>query len=260
MSDVGNALLDQSDWIVESTAVVPGGAGLIVRALTFSLDADEASRAQALVTGQVNIEAVGALLADVLGVEGELYEPVRFTRDDWQAADANPLRPLLAGYAGLVEDVVDSEEVVGLLEELRLPVFASQPEAYRKIKDIGQDVQGIIGAVGTFGQVIGGHAGAVLVLISEIGVSVVAVGTIVLVAGLRAWDRLKRRRVEKKAAKAAAAAARQLENLRHQEEAAAEAAEREAAQAFEDAHLRTLERQRLLKEKAAKFTIRPQWP
>src|SRR5882762_7469484 len=117
MSDAGNALLDQSEWIVESTAVVPGGAGLIVRALTFSLDEDEAPRARDLVTGQVNIEAVGAFLADVLGVEGELYEPVRFTRDDWQAADANPLRPLLVGYADLIEDV-DSEEVAGLLEEL----------------------------------------------------------------------------------------------------------------------------------------------
>jgi len=163
MGDIGNALLHQSDWIVESTAVVPGGAGLIVRALTFSLDAEEARRARALVTGQVNIETVGAFVGDVLDVEGKLYAPLRFTREDWQAVDANPLRPLLVSYGDTV-DQVESEEVADLLEELRLPVFASQPERNQKVKDIGQSVQGVIGAVGTFGHVLGGHVGPVLSL------------------------------------------------------------------------------------------------
>jgi ribosomal protein L12E/L44/L45/RPP1/RPP2 len=254
VGDLGNALLDQSDWIVESTAVVPGGAGLIVRALTFSLDAEEAERARALVTGQVNIKTVGAFVGDVLGVEGELYAPVRFTRDDWHAADANLLRPLLVSYGDTV-DHVGSEEIADLLEELRLPVFASQPERGQKIKDIGQSVQGVIGAVGTVGHVIGGHVGPVLVLISEIGISVVAVGTTALIAGLDVWDRLKRRRAENKAAKAAAAAAREREERERRERKDEEETRREVEQALRDQHDRVAAKQARLKLRAPKIKL-----
>ena len=79
-----------------------------------------------------------------------------------------------------------------------------------------------------------------------------AVGTTALIAGLDVWDRLKKRRAEKKAAKAAATAAREREERERRERKDAQETRRKAER---DQHDRVTAKQEHLKLQTPKIKI-----
>lgn len=239
MSTDSRALLDDSEWLVESTALLPTDEPTALSSVSFTLSPELQARADALALAGTNItselttffsEAVD-LDVDVIGDSIEVLGP-----DDWSG---DLFRTVVGRFGELADLHIDGYELADVIGELRLPVFASQPkETLPLVEAWGSRAGAVLTAAATVAPIVGGHAGAVLLMVAPPLGAAVVIGTYSTMGIIAGISYLRRRHRENQARREAAEKARQ-------EQQARDKAARKAQQ--EESHRKTMEKQQKLK-------------
>ncbi len=255
MSKEGARLLDQADWIIESTALLPGTESVAFRTLTISLDEALQQQASQLVASPDVASSVAEFFQDAVDVDLDIHAAIIMAPSDG-SDEVSGFEDLIRRYlevAGLRSDDLD---LVGVIEELRIPDFASQP---RTNQPLGKWVKAareggeVIFAVGTLAGAahVAAGAGAVLAVVAPPAGAAVLLGSVAVGGGIYAGGRVKqmyRKRVARRKAEKEAKARQAAERQRAEDEAR----RRQQAQQEEQkrAHDATLRRQAELREHA----------
>ena len=204
-SDARNALLDQSDWYTQTTAVLPTADPtadpVAVTCLTFSLTPaergafDEITRNQDSPTFRY---AASWLVQEATGLESVDDRSAKFFRGDETASEPGSMVDVVANYVASLEIDYSADSLVRVIQDLRIPIFGSQP-TLKTISTIASGALMAGGFIQAVGQLSG--VGTTLALITPTTGALIIVGATVVLAGISIikavnWIRQKRARID----------------------------------------------------------------
>jgi hypothetical protein len=242
-------LLDLSDWIVESTALLPFPDQVALTCVSFTLNSELKAQAQHL-TDDHDPAAVTAFLQAAVDLDLEIQLVASVEGGDSWPDNFGRLAGTYQEVSGLYLEDFDLGEVFG---ELPVPIFGSKWGKAGTIFTWGSGISSVVGAIGALPGL--GHTGVVLALVAPQAGAVILVGTAVVAGGAAVTGYIRRHRREKAQRGAAAAAEARLiaEEEAERQRQEAEAAETERL-ALKKKHDEEHEEQlRLLRQK------RPRW-
>lgn len=254
MGEHGQRLLDDSDWIVQSTALLATDDSEALSSVSFGLSPELRDRAASLSgLGDDISSGLEALLVEAVDLDVEIDRDSVFVLgpDSWAGSDSD-FRRIVARFSETSQLRIEDYDLADVLEELQIPVFESQSKSNKALKDWGPWAGEVIIGIGHVAPyVLHGHAAAVLVVVAPPIGGAVIVGSALGLGGVTIAGYLKKRSREKKARKAVEEQARRDAAAADQE--ARERAERETEAAREEKvrrqHEVAEEKQKFLKKK-----------
>lgn len=239
----GVHLLQEADWAILSTGLLKTDPPLVVEALAFTIADYLDPLFEHLITiGGEDTDVLGQLVAEAVGVEFDSFGATTIlhsaSRNEFASGVDHLLRDLV-GATGIEDDGGLAAE----LAELRLPVFGSQPQHSKPLKEWGEGTGAVLMSVALLA---GTHAPALLVLAGPVG-AIITLGTYAVLGGAWAAKLVRNHRAALREAKAADSA------KTHDVEVAAAAAATEAAR-----HEMVVRKQEALKRlRPTQLRIRP---
>lgn len=259
MTTEGQALLDNAEWMVQSTALLPTDEPTTLSSLAFALSPELQAKAYALVNQGADISSeLAEFFSEALDLDVDVFGDsvaVLGSDDDW-AGENGLLRSVVGRYGELAGLRIDSYDLADVIGEFLLPVFASQAKDYLSIEQWGTRAGLVVTAVAGVAPIVGGHAAVLLALIAPPLGTAVIIGTYGAIGAVAGIGYLKRRHREKRAKKLADEAARKQADEAATKQAEQEGKDRLAAEAA--ARVASVARRQELADKAkAKPRLKP---
>jgi hypothetical protein len=250
------SLFDAAEWAVLSTGVLTTDPPLVVEALTFTVPHYLQPWFEYLTTtGTRDANTLAEFVVEASGIEFDSFDAVTIRESEPRAEIAAQVANLLGEFVSAI-GIEDDGKLAAELAELRLPVFGSQPQDSKPLKDWVASAGGAGNVLICIATLAGPHAPALLLLTGPVGAAI-TIGTYATLGGAWTVNRVRKRRARKREAddaKAAADAAQAVADAKTSTDAktAAEAQTAVETKAAADAevarqHTTAQERQELLK-------------